>query len=77
VYMTLAQLGVARPAADAQDGWAWAGSGTAAEAHAIADFVTNTLRAAPPGLPMPAAPSDSPVSADPSRGVLAAAQSYI
>lgn len=63
VYMTMAQLGVARPGADGRDGWAWAGSGTTSEAHAIAEFVTNTLRAAPPGLPLPGAPPDSPVRA--------------
>lgn len=60
VYMTLAQLGVTRPELDAADGWAWAGSGNALEAHAIAEFVTNTLRSAPPGLPAVAFAPDSP-----------------
>ncbi len=62
MYMTLAQLGVPRPGRDAADGWAWAGGGSgAAEAHAIADFVTNTLRSSPPGLPGSATLLDSPV----------------
>lgn len=45
VYMSLAQLGAARPRKDTADGWAWAGPEDPLLASRLSDFVTAALRA--------------------------------
>jgi hypothetical protein len=43
LYMAAAQAGVVFPAAETEQGWAWAGVGGTMEAHALSEFVRGGL----------------------------------